>query len=45
VPEIIHAELAGNAVFCEAAFSGKSIIEKAPEMIRLRETFTPKDIV
>ena len=43
VPEIIHAELAGNALLCEAAFSGKSITEKAPEMIRVRETFTPKD--
>ena len=41
VPEIIHAELAGNAVLCEAAFSGKSIRETATAMIRIKETYRP----
>jgi sugar (pentulose or hexulose) kinase len=52
VPEIIHAELAGNAVLCEAALgspasetiraTAKSIRETAVGMIHIRETYTPK---
>ena len=41
VPEIIHAELAGNAILCEAAFSGKSIRQTAAEMIRVKEKYIP----
>ncbi|MCL1929345.1 MAG: FGGY-family carbohydrate kinase [Treponema sp.] len=41
VPEIIHAELAGNAVLCEAAFSGESIQETAEKMIRIKKVFSP----
>lgn len=36
VPEIIHAELAGNAVLAAAALEGAGIREKAASMIRIK---------
>ena len=42
VPHIAHAELAGNAVLCEAAFSGKSMEETAAKMVRIKETYIPR---
>jgi xylulokinase len=42
VPEIIHAELAGNAVLAAAAIEGGSIREKAAMMIRIKEEYLPR---
>ena len=41
VPEVVHAELAGNAIIA-AALEGGSIREWAARMIRIKETFVPK---
>jgi sugar (pentulose or hexulose) kinase len=38
VPEIIHAELAGNAVLAAAALEGGSLREKAAAMIRIKKS-------
>ncbi|MDR0448758.1 MAG: sugar kinase [Treponema sp.] len=42
IPEIVHAELAGNAVLCEAVILKRSIRETAAEMIRIKETYIPR---
>jgi sugar (pentulose or hexulose) kinase len=39
VPEIIHAELAGNAILAAATVEGGSIREKAATMIRIKERY------
>ncbi|MDR2701261.1 MAG: sugar kinase [Spirochaetaceae bacterium] len=41
IPEIIHAELAGNAVLAAAALDGSGIREKAAVMIRIKERYLP----
>jgi sugar (pentulose or hexulose) kinase len=41
IPEIIHAELAGDAVLAAAALDGSGIREKAAAMIRIKQRYLP----
>jgi len=43
VPELIHAELAGNAVLAAVALDGGALREKAAAMIRIQRSYTPRE--